>query len=444
MNICPDGGEQGQERREALETVWQLTDRLEEISPTRNNRDYTFDTRRENGFTGTGLSRLETPGGQFDPRERDLSWDYSDAAMSYEGRYLVVTSGPDGNTVVTRRRKTRRNRCRYKTNSTQTLHGNKTAVSVHKGTQMTPRKATTSIGEGISEGINGSIIQTTKTGSEKKKKKKLFEYDKARLCPAMPGLTEEEMLGRGPIYKDCKKGHYGQVCPCNKCGWIHPNHGCPERPFTPEDIPTITEVPPEGVEPKTIKLTLPIEGMEWCWLCGLHGPKEICPRRDEINTEFGCQRLKELLQQIVKAEGKGTVIIDKIPGVEEEINFLGTPPFPVPDKNQLAHSLYSHQRERNPMLNQLRWGGGPQWPSKPSTNTPVRGTGGTKGQPPGKPTKGVPSNVSGEGNRNQGEDQPPPRPPPRDDGGGGRNGDGNGNGGSGGDDDDDDEGDDED
>ena len=90
--------------------------------------------------------------------------------MSYEGSYLVATSGLDGNTVVTKRGKTKRNRCRYKANSTQTLYGNKTAVSVDKETQMTPRKANTPIREGISEGINGSIVQTTKTGGSKKKK----------------------------------------------------------------------------------------------------------------------------------------------------------------------------------------------------------------------------------------------------------------------------------
>ena len=39
--------------------------------------------------------------------------------------------------------------------------------------------------------------------------------------------------------------------------------------------------------------------------------------------------------------------------------------------------------------------GGTQWPSKPSTSTPVRDTGGTKEQPPGKPTKGVPSTERG-------------------------------------------------
>ena len=92
---------------------------------------------------------------------------------------------------------------------------------------MTLRKANTPVREGISEGINGSIKQTTNTGSKKKKKKKLFEYDKVRLHPAVPGLTEEEMLRREPICKDCKKGHYGQVCPCNKCVWIHPHYGCP-------------------------------------------------------------------------------------------------------------------------------------------------------------------------------------------------------------------------
>ena len=97
LNNHPDGREQGWERREALETGHQLTNGQEGISPTRNNRDYTFDTRRENGYTGTGWSGSEIPSGQFNPRGRDLSWDNSDATMSYEGNYLVATSGLDGN-----------------------------------------------------------------------------------------------------------------------------------------------------------------------------------------------------------------------------------------------------------------------------------------------------------------------------------------------------------
>ena len=148
-------------------------------------------------------------------------------------------------------------------------------------------------------------------------------------------------------------------------------------------------------------------GIEWCWLCGSHGGEEICPRKDEIDTEFGHQRLKELLQQVVKAEGKlgkGTEITDKIPGVEEEINILGTPPFSVPDKNPVCPQLIQPPDRKKPYVKPIEVADGPQWPSKPSTSTPVRGTGGTKGQPPGKPTKGIPSTGRGKGNGNQGED----------------------------------------
>ena len=73
-------------------------------------------------------------------------------------------------------------------------------------------------------------------------------------------MTEEEMLRSGLVCKDCHKEHYGQVCPCNKCGWIHPHHGLLDRPFTPENVPTITEVPPEDSKTKEIRLTVPIKG----------------------------------------------------------------------------------------------------------------------------------------------------------------------------------------
>ena len=54
-------------------------------------------------------------------------------------------------------------------------------------------------------------------------------------------MTDEEMLQSGPLCKDCHKEHYDQVCPCNKCGWIHPHHGCLDRPLTPEEIPTVAK-----------------------------------------------------------------------------------------------------------------------------------------------------------------------------------------------------------
>ena len=169
---------------------------------------------------------------------------------------------------------------------------------------MTPQKTNTPIRETISKGTDGTVVLSVKTGTKRKKKKKLVEYDKARLHPPVPGMTEEEMLRKGPMCKDCHKEHYGQVCPCSKCGWIHPHHGCLDRPFTPEEIPTITEVPPEDSETKEIKLTVPIKSKCWCWLCKSHGPEEVCPRKDGASTEYGRQRCKELLQEMVKAEEK--------------------------------------------------------------------------------------------------------------------------------------------
>ena len=176
---------------------------------------------------------------------------------------------------------------------------------------MTPHKANTPLKEIVSKETDGTVVLSVKTGTKRKKKKGLFEYDKTRLHPPVQGMTEEEMLRRGPLCKDCHKEHYGQVCPCNKCGWIHPHHGCLDRPFTPEEIPTITEVPPEDSENKEIKLTIPIKGKHWCWLCKSHGPEKVCPRKDEIGIEYGRQRLKELLQEMVKAEEKSKLDQEK-------------------------------------------------------------------------------------------------------------------------------------
>ena len=118
--------------------------------------------------------------------------------------------------------------------------------------------------------------------------------------------------------------------------------------------------------------------------------EEICPRRDEIDTKFGHQRLKELLQQMVKAEGKlgkGTEIINKIPGVEEEINFLGTPPFSVPDKKSVGPHLIQTPEGKKPHIKPIEVGGG--WTSmaiKTKYEYSSKRYRRTKGQLPGKPT----------------------------------------------------------
>ena len=200
------------------------------------------------------------------------------------------------------REKPKGSKQRLKISSTQTPYGNKTSVSVDKETQITPQKANTPLRETMMKKTEGTVIQLVKVGSKKKRKRKLVEYDKARIYPPELDMTEEEMLRRGPMCKDCHKGHFGQVCPCNKCGWIHPHWGCLDRPFTPEEIPTITEVPPENNQNKEIKFTVPIKGERWCWLCKSHGPEKICSRKDEIDTEYGRQRLKELLQKMMKPQ----------------------------------------------------------------------------------------------------------------------------------------------
>ena len=167
-----------------------------------NSRDTASYPRGGNTHFKLGWEGLEQPNSRYDLKGRDLSWDYSDANISYEGSYLVSASGMNGNVVVTRRRKTRGGRQKSKASSTQTPYGNKTSVSVYKETQMTPQNANTPLRETVSEGIDSAVVPSAKTSSKKKKKKKLIEYDNARLYPPVPGMTEEEMLRSGPVCKD--------------------------------------------------------------------------------------------------------------------------------------------------------------------------------------------------------------------------------------------------
>ena len=96
------------------------------------------------------------------------------------------------------------------------------------------------------------------------------------------------------------------------------------------EISTITEIPPENSQIKDIKLTVPIKGEHWCWLCKSQGPEKICPRKDEIGTEYGRQRLKELLQEMVKPQEKLRVELDKngvTSGVNQEAWLLEIPSY---------------------------------------------------------------------------------------------------------------------
>ena len=82
----------------------------------------------------TGWDRLELPNNQYDFKERDLSWDYSDTNISYEGSYLTDTSGKSRNVTAGTRGKPKGGRQRLKVSSTKTPYGNKTSVSIDKET----------------------------------------------------------------------------------------------------------------------------------------------------------------------------------------------------------------------------------------------------------------------------------------------------------------------
>ena len=314
-----DSGERGRKRKELLRTVKEITKGKGEIVSRQDLKGMMIYPKEETSCLKMGWDRLELPNNHYEFREKDLSWDYSDANMPYEGSYLTATSEMSRNVTTGTREKPKGSRQRLKVSSTQTPYGNKTSVSIDKETQMTPQKANTPLRETMTKKTEGTVIRSVRTGSKKKRKRKLVEYDKARIHLPELGITEEEMLRRGPMCKDCHKRHFGQVCPCNKCGWIHPHCGCLDRPFTPEEIPTITKVPLENSQNRETKFTVPIKGQHWCWLCKSHGPDKICPRRDEIGTEYGRQRLKELLQEMVKPEESFSEEWNKN-GVTSEVN----------------------------------------------------------------------------------------------------------------------------
>ena len=387
FGICPDSGERGQEREEVLNVVQEITKGNGEVNPIQNSRDTAPYRGGGNSHFKSGWEGLEQPNGRYDLGGRDLSWGYSDANISCEGSYLVATSRLNGDLIVTKRRKSRGDRQKFRANSTQTPYRNKTSVKIDKEPQMTPQKANTSLRETISKETDGTVVLLVKTGTKRKKKKKLVEYDKARLHPPVLGMTEEEMLRRGPMCKDCHKEHYGQVCPSNKCGWIHPHHGCLNRPFTPEEIPTITEVPPEDSETKEIKLTVPIKGKHWCWLYMSHGPEEVCPRKNEVSTEYGRQRVKELLQEMVKTEEKSRLDQGengKIPEVNQKVWVLGTPLLVTTKEEFVGPKVTQPLEEKTPHVKPVEVGGEAQWLSKPTTSTKDMGS--TGGQPPRKST----------------------------------------------------------
>ena len=107
FHVHPDSGERGCKREEALKAVQEITKGNGEMTPMQSLRDSAFYPRGGNTYLRSGWEGLEQPSNRYDLNGRDLSWDYSDAAISYEGSYLVTTSGLNGDVIVTRRGKSR-------------------------------------------------------------------------------------------------------------------------------------------------------------------------------------------------------------------------------------------------------------------------------------------------------------------------------------------------
>ena len=109
----PDSGERGQEREEVLKAVQEITKGSGEKVPTHNSRGTAPYLREGNSHFKSGWEGLEQPNSRYYLKGRNLSWDYSDANISYKGSYLVATNGSNGNLIVTRRRKSRRGRQKF-------------------------------------------------------------------------------------------------------------------------------------------------------------------------------------------------------------------------------------------------------------------------------------------------------------------------------------------
>ena len=114
--------------------------------------------KEESNCPETGWDKLKSPDDQYDFKKRDLSWDYSDANIPYEGSYLTTTSETSKNITTGTKGKLKGGRQRLKVSSTQTPYGNKTSVSVNKETQMTPQKANTLLRETMTKKTEGTVI----------------------------------------------------------------------------------------------------------------------------------------------------------------------------------------------------------------------------------------------------------------------------------------------
>ena len=158
--------------------------------------------------------------------------------------------------------------------------------------------------------------------------------------------------------------------------------------------------------------------------------KKYAPGRMKY-TEYGRQRLKELMQEMVKPQERLGVELDRngvTSEVDQEAWLLETPSYSTEKGELIGPKIVQPPQGKTPHIKLVELGDGAQWPSKPITTTSSKSPGNVVGQSPTnflqKPTAG-----RGRTRDDQEEEQFSPRPSPRGNGGGEGGGDGNGGGG---------------
>ena len=178
FGMRPDSGERGQERAELLRTVKEITRGKEEIVSRQDLEGTMIYPKEESNCLKTGWDRLELPDNHYEFREKDLSWDYSDANIPYEGSYLTATSEMSRNITTGTREKPKGSRQKLKVSSTQTQYGNKTSVSIDKETQITPQKANTPLRKTKTKKLKVQLSGQSKLVPKRKEKENLLNMIK--------------------------------------------------------------------------------------------------------------------------------------------------------------------------------------------------------------------------------------------------------------------------
>ena len=100
FGVQPDSGERGREREKLLKTMKEITKGKGEIIPRHDLKGPIAYPKEESNYLETGWDRLELPDNHYDFKERNLSWDYSDANIPYEGSYLTTTGETSKNVIT--------------------------------------------------------------------------------------------------------------------------------------------------------------------------------------------------------------------------------------------------------------------------------------------------------------------------------------------------------